>query len=116
MKHAIAWLPVALAAGIACSPKKDTTPPSDPPQACTEEAMVCPDGSAVGRTGPNCEFAPCPEAATDPGGADVGDPGATGGDAPTACTRDAKVCPDGSAVGRTGPNCEFAPCPATTGG
>lgn len=30
------------------------------PRACTEEAFVCPDGSAVGRTGPNCEFAPCP--------------------------------------------------------
>lgn len=28
-----------------------------------------------------------------------------------ACTADAKLCPDGSAVGRTGPNCEFAPCP-----
>lgn len=28
-----------------------------------------------------------------------------------ACTREAKICPDGSAVGRTGPNCEFAPCP-----
>ncbi len=27
-----------------------------------------------------------------------------------ACTMDAKVCPDGSAVGRTGPNCEFAEC------
>ncbi len=32
---------------------------------------------------------------------------------PVACTMDAKVCPDGSAVGRTGPNCEFAPCPET---
>jgi hypothetical protein len=30
-----------------------------PPVACTEEAKLCPDGSAVGRTGPNCEFAPC---------------------------------------------------------
>lgn len=30
------------------------------PIACTEEAMLCPDGSAVGRTGPNCEFADCP--------------------------------------------------------
>jgi hypothetical protein len=29
----------------------------------------------------------------------------------TACTTEAKICPDGSAVGRTGPNCEFAPCP-----
>jgi len=30
------------------------------PQACTQEAKLCPDGSAVGRTGPNCEFAECP--------------------------------------------------------
>ena len=30
-------------------------------KACTEEAKICPDGSAVGRTGPKCEFAPCPE-------------------------------------------------------
>ncbi|MCX6823557.1 MAG: DUF333 domain-containing protein [candidate division SR1 bacterium] len=29
-------------------------------KACTEEAKICPDGSTVGRTGPNCEFAPCP--------------------------------------------------------
>lgn len=29
-------------------------------QACTQEAKLCPDGSAVGRTGPNCEFAQCP--------------------------------------------------------
>ncbi|MEY2641239.1 MAG: hypothetical protein RL150_632 [Candidatus Parcubacteria bacterium] len=28
-----------------------------------------------------------------------------------ACTMDAKICPDGSAVGRQGPNCEFAKCP-----
>ena len=27
------------------------------------------------------------------------------------CPADAKICPDGSAVGREGPNCEFAPCP-----
>ena len=27
------------------------------------------------------------------------------------CTMDAKMCPDGSYVGRTGPNCEFSPCP-----
>ena len=29
------------------------------PKACTAEAMICPDGTAVGRTGPNCEFTPC---------------------------------------------------------
>lgn len=32
---------------------------------------------------------------------------------PTICTQDAKQCPDGSYVGRTGPNCEFATCPET---
>ena len=31
-----------------------------------------------------------------------------------ACTAEAKICPDGKAVGRTGPNCEFAPCPVDT--
>ncbi len=30
------------------------------PIACTEEARICPDGSSVGRTGPNCAFAACP--------------------------------------------------------
>jgi len=30
---------------------------------------------------------------------------------PIACTMEAKICPDGSSVGRTGPNCEFAECP-----
>ncbi|MDQ5938765.1 MAG: hypothetical protein QG642_455 [Patescibacteria group bacterium] len=28
-----------------------------------------------------------------------------------ACTMEAKECPDGSYVGRSGPNCEFAACP-----
>jgi hypothetical protein len=30
--------------------------------------------------------------------------------AAVACTLEAKVCPDGSSVGRSGPNCEFAKC------
>ncbi|MDD5163723.1 MAG: hypothetical protein PHD95_05970 [Candidatus ainarchaeum sp.] len=34
---------------------------ANPPQACTMEAKLCPDGSSVGRVLPNCEFAPCPE-------------------------------------------------------
>lgn len=33
---------------------------------------------------------------------------------PIACTADAKLCPDGSAVGRTGQDCEFAPCPGAS--
>lgn len=28
-----------------------------------------------------------------------------------ACTLEAKLCPDGSYVGRSGPTCEFAACP-----
>jgi len=30
----------------------------------------------------------------------------------TTCTEEAKLCPDGSYVSRTGPNCEFTTCPA----
>ena len=30
---------------------------------------------------------------------------------PVACTLEAKVCPNGSTVGRTGPDCEFTSCP-----
>jgi hypothetical protein len=32
--------------------------------ACTTEAKLCPDGSAVGRTGPKCEFTLCPKMPT----------------------------------------------------
>jgi hypothetical protein len=35
------------------------------------------------------------------------------GTEPVACTDEARLCPDGTAVGRTGPNCEFAACPTT---
>lgn len=31
---------------------------------------------------------------------------------PVACTTDAKLCPDGSYVGRIAPDCEFAECPS----
>ena len=31
--------------------------------------------------------------------------------APKNCLMDVKICPDGSSVTRTGPNCEFSPCP-----
>jgi hypothetical protein len=30
---------------------------------------------------------------------------------PVFCTQEAKLCPDGSYVGRTGPKCEFTACP-----
>jgi hypothetical protein len=35
---------------------------------------------------------------------------------PVACTQEAKICPDGSVVSRTGPNCEFAECPTVKPG
>lgn len=34
--------------------------------------------------------------------------------APLSCTMDAKLCPDSSYVGRSGPNCEFL-CPTPEG-
>ena len=39
--------------------KDGSAPPSDNTIACQEDAMQCPDGSFVGRSGPNCEFI-CP--------------------------------------------------------
>lgn len=64
----------ALAVAAGACVKKDTNPP-DGKAACTEEAKVCPDGSSVARTGPNCEFAECPAAADDK--TDAPDPEAT---------------------------------------
>jgi hypothetical protein len=32
-------------------------------------------------------------------------------DIQVACTMEAKICADGSYVGRSGPNCEFSKCP-----
>lgn len=58
-------------------------------KACTQEAKLCPDGSAVGRTGPNCEFAPCPSKE------------------PTACTMQYDPVCASVAV-----QCIKAPCPA----
>lgn len=37
----------------------------------------------------------------------------TSDEAPYICTMDAKICPDGSAVGRTGPKCDFTACPSS---
>lgn len=74
------------------------TPP--PQKACTQEAKLCPDGSAVGRTGPNCEFAQCPTVHSQPA---------------TECTKDSD-CPSsqymcqetqgvGTACSSTDPSC-----------
>ncbi|MFA6177425.1 MAG: hypothetical protein WC694_00835 [Candidatus Paceibacterota bacterium] len=36
------------------------------------------------------------------------------GNNPVACTMEAKLCGDGSYVGRSGPNCDFTACPEIT--
>ncbi|MBI4160792.1 MAG: hypothetical protein HY506_02695 [Candidatus Yanofskybacteria bacterium] len=59
--------------------------------ACTEEAKLCPDGSYVGRVGPNCEFADCPQEKDD------------GGNFKTTSTVMGKVS--------IGPLCPVEPCP-----
>jgi hypothetical protein len=40
---------------------KEESTPKDDTVLCTQDAKLCPDGSYVGRTGPKCEFAACPE-------------------------------------------------------
>lgn len=46
--------------GLGCQAVDHAVVPAPGQVACTQEAKLCPDGSAVGRTGPNCEFAACP--------------------------------------------------------
>lgn len=46
---------------------------------CTLEAKMCPDGSYVGRVGPNCEFSSCPNASTTPSATSTGTGGGAGG-------------------------------------
>jgi len=53
---------VLVAGGIWYYVKSVSSPTQ--PVACTQEAKECPDGSYVGRTGFNCEFAACPNATT----------------------------------------------------
>lgn len=53
---------VALAYGVYHYAPK---PPSAQ-RACTMEAKVCPDSTSVGRSGPKCEFTPCPTAQISP--------------------------------------------------
>jgi hypothetical protein len=50
---------IALSAGINTVRAEDSAV-SGGIKACTMEAKLCPDGSYVGRTGPNCEFSACP--------------------------------------------------------
>ncbi len=78
--------------------------------ACPMDALLCPDGSSVGRSGPNCEFAACPAMVDESGEVENVENTTEGGEL-GVCTMDAMECPDGSFVGRVPPSCEFAACP-----
>ncbi|EKD32941.1 MAG: hypothetical protein ACD_76C00109G0004 [uncultured bacterium] len=59
-------LAILLVAGMIIFVAKKIVVPIASPVACTMEAKQCPDGSYVGRTGPNCEFAACPSQVSPP--------------------------------------------------
>lgn len=62
MKVVIATLLVAIAGTAALwywRVPGSLYPPVEEPTICTADAMLCPDGTYVGRSGPNCEFV-CP--------------------------------------------------------
>jgi hypothetical protein len=58
MRKIFLVVPILLLAA-SCAPSVGNLPKNQP-VACTMEAKLCPDGSYVSRTGPKCEFAPCP--------------------------------------------------------
>jgi len=94
-----------ICSGSDCKSFVPMPPIQGEPRACSQEAKLCPDGSSVGRIGPNCEFAPCPGIGSDlTPGTPYTEPSGR------VCTQEMKQCPNGGFVARTGPNCEFAPC------
>ncbi len=73
-----------------------STPPSPPGTACTADAKQCPDGSYVGRTGPDCAFAPCPGVTT--GDQPPGYVGPPTTECNNGCAVDGKCLPYGTRV------------------
>jgi hypothetical protein len=89
-------VPLALAAVLVAGGVIYATRNVSHPRACTEEAKQCPDGSYVGRTGPDCEFAACPSVVPSP--APVPTP------SPADCSGPGGSCPDGYAcIQKCGP-------------
>lgn len=71
MAFAIVLIAGAVTVMAVVIPKRSFAP-RDGEVACTLEAKQCPDGSYVGRQGPNCAFAPCPGAGTETCGPSYG--------------------------------------------
>lgn len=85
----------------------------DDMMACAADVQECSDGSYVSRNpADDCNFDACPDEMevkepTIDETLDKDDNNEIG------CDADAKICPDGSAVGRNGTNnCEYDPCPS----
>jgi hypothetical protein len=74
------------------------------PAAPLSEGEMTPDEQAETET-PTSDSPIAPDEAPAASLPSETDPGET-----VACTMDAKMCPDGSYVGRVGPDCAFAPC------
>ncbi len=53
-------IPVAIAGGFYFYKNFFSSALAPETKVCTQEAKQCSDGGYVGRTGPNCEFSPCP--------------------------------------------------------
>lgn len=66
-------------------------------------------------TNPTASPSPSPTPTPSPTSTPQTSPSPNPTDDPGICTQDAKQCPDGSWVGRTGPDCEFV-CPAGSNG
>ncbi|KND46849.1 MAG: hypothetical protein AB199_00210 [Parcubacteria bacterium C7867-004] len=63
MKQLLALLALILVGAFGIFLYRNTLERPTEQVGCTLEAMICPDGSSVGRTGPECAFAACPTSA-----------------------------------------------------
>jgi hypothetical protein len=59
-KLVIAGIIIIAGTAIWLMTSKPEAIPAEQLWACNADAMLCPDGSSVGRTGPKCEFQACP--------------------------------------------------------
>ncbi len=87
-------------------------PGVEEPMPCTQDALVCSDGSTVGRVAPDCAFASCPEG-HEPVGHNATFPLPIEFGTGVMCAQVMGECPDGSFVGydSTKPGCTYKECP-----
>lgn len=67
---------------------------------CTTDAMLCPDGSYVGRQSPTCEFAPCPGSRS------------SAPEESFTCMLGPRTCPNGETQWPNPTTCDFPSCPS----